>query len=327
MVNEYVIALAVSANFALPTIKLFLNDRFSFHAQMSLLTTAYISYTHSIQFPLRRHAFNVLCRFMTKYLFLCAVGRSGTTVFRTALGQHPEIYYNGKENNAVHDILHVAQRNCSMKSRKFAMQVDQDRYDQIFRQTIEALTWPDEKKNSLPARLAAINPEGEQLDYLRQVFPGSKIICLVRNGIEVVSSRMAFESFAKDSFQSHCDVWNKSRSVIKWGRNHPDHFRLFRQEWFYQKDILKERLHETFQWAELSPSDLPLNHITETLRHPTGGTASIALNEFASTSEDEKKQYFLSKRDRWSNWSEDQRQMFFGKCGGFMEQLKYEIPW
>ena len=264
---------------------------------------------------------------MTNYLFLCGVGRSGTTVFRTALGQHPEIYYNGKENNAVHEILNVAQRNCTMESRKFAMEVNQDRYDQIFRQAIEALTWPDDQRQSLPARLAAINPAGEQLDYLRQVFPGSKIICLVRNGIEVVSSRMAFASFAKGTFESHCNVWNRSRPVIKWGQEHPDHFRLFRQEWFYQSDVLKERLDETFRWAGLSLSDLTLNHITQTLPHPTGGTSLIASGEFAKTSEDEKKQYFLSKRDRWTSWNADQRQMFVDKCRGFMEEVGYRIPW
>ena len=202
---------------------------------------------------------------MTKYLFLCGVGRSGTTVFRTALGRHPEIYYNGKENNAVHEILNVAQRNCTMESRKFAMQVDQDRYDEIFRNTIEALTWPDEQRRLLPARLAAINPAGEQLDYLRQVFSGSKIICLVRNGIEVVSSRMAFASFAKGSFESHCNVWNRSQPVIVWGQNHSDHFRLIRQEWFYDREILKDRLDDVFQWAGLSLSDQTLDHITQTL--------------------------------------------------------------
>ena len=264
---------------------------------------------------------------MTKYLFLCGVGRSGTTVFRTALGQHPEIYYNGKENNAVHEILNVAERNCTMESRRFAMEVDQDRYDQIFRQAINALTWPDERKHCLPARLAAINPAGEQLDYLRQVFPGSKIICLVRNGIEVVTSRMAFESFAKGTFESHCKVWNRSQPVINWGLRHPDDFRLFRQELFYQSDILKEHLDETFQWAGLSLSDRTINHITQTLPHPTGGTATIASGEFAATSEDDKKQYFLSKRDRWKSWTADQREMFVDMCGNFMEQLGYPIPW
>ena len=264
---------------------------------------------------------------MTKHLFLCAVGRSGTTVFRTALGRHPDLYYNGKENNAVHEILDVAQRNCTMKSRKFAMEVDQDRYDQIFRQAIEALTWPDERKRNRPTWLAAINPAGEQLDYLRQVFPNCKIICLVRNGVEVVSSREAFASFAKDSFENHCRVWTRSRSVVSWGKQHPDDFRLFRQEWFYQSDILKERLNEAFRWAELSLSDLTFDHIAQTLAHPTPGATSIAVDEFAATSEKQKKQYFLAKRDRWRSWSTDQREMFVDICGDFMKELGYEIPW
>lgn len=264
---------------------------------------------------------------MTNYLFLCGVGRSGTTVFRTALGQHPAIYYNGKENNAVHEILNVAQRNCTMPSRKYAMEVDQIRYDEIFRQTIEALTWPDAEMQQRPVRFAAINPAGEQLDYLRQVFPGSKIICLVRNGIEVISSRMAFESFAQRSFESHCNVWNRSCPVVAWGRRNRHSFRLFRQEMFYQKEPLSKQLNELFVWADLPPSQRVLNHITQTLPHPTPASASIAAEAFAATSEEQKKSYFLSKRDRWKSWSSDQREMFEDKCGDFMRQLGYEIPW
>jgi len=264
---------------------------------------------------------------MTKHFFLCAVGRSGTTVFRTGLGKHPGVYYNGKENNVVQEILNLAYDNCTLKSRKFAMVVQQEEYNAIFRQTIESLIWPDESLHSRPLKLAAINPEGSQLSYLRELFPGSKIVGLVRNGIEVVSSRMAFASFADRPFKNHCEVWNRSLSVINWGSENPKQFRLFRQEWFYQPDVLKAQLDSVFQWLELEPSERPLDHITQTLRHPTDSTAEIDTCKFAQATDDQKRRYFLSKRDRWQSWSESHRDMFADICGAGMEQLGYEIPW
>lgn len=248
-------------------------------------------------------------------------------MFRTGLGRHPDVYYNGKENNVVQEIVDLAYRNCTLKSRKFSMVVDQQRYDTIFRQTIESLIWPDQNLQDRPLRMAAINPAGSQLGYLLDLFPESKIIGLVRNGIEVVSSRMAFDSFADQPFETHCAVWNRSLSVIRWGAENPELFRLFRQEWFYQPDVLKVELDRAFEWVEVRPSELVLNHFNQTLRHPTDSIAEIDAQKFADATEDQKKEYFLSKRDRWQSWSDTQRRVFADICGAGMEQLGYEIPW
>lgn len=129
------------------------------------------------------------------YMFLCAVGRSGTTILRTSLGCHPDIYYNQRENNIVQDLLAVALNNCTQDSRKCSMVVEQSVHDRIFRDAICQLIWPDPALATKPVHMAAINPTGDQLDYLCHVFPTAKITCLVRNGIEVVSSRLRYRSF------------------------------------------------------------------------------------------------------------------------------------
>lgn len=248
-------------------------------------------------------------------------------MFRTGMGQHPDIYYNGKENNVVHEIVKLAYRNCTMKSRKFSMVVEQKRYDAIFRHTIESLIWPDPQLKGRPLLMAAINPEGGQLDYLQNLFPESKILGLVRNGIEVVSSRMNFDAFADSPFENHCQVWNRSLGVVNWGAENPGLFRLFRQEWFYQREVLKEQLDSAFEWLDVQHSELVLNHINQTLRHPTDTAAELDRQNFAEVTVEKKKEYFLSKRDRWRSWSETQRSMFADICGPGMEQLGYEIPW
>lgn len=261
------------------------------------------------------------------YLFFCGVGRSGTTVLRTSLGAHPQIYYNGFENNIVQDLAGVALRNCTMQSRKNAMVVSQSQYDAHFRELTCSLIWPDETLRQRPVHMAAINPTPVQLDYLVQLFPRSKFVGLVRNGIEVVSSRTEFESFAANEFSSHCEVWNRTAAVFDWGRNHSDRFLEVRQEWFYEPETLSNWMLSFCKWLGVGYSDAPENRLGSSLQHPTSASDSIGHGEFSQKSVDEKRDYFLSKRDRWKSWTQEQRGLFEARCGNNMTALGYEIPW
>jgi len=261
------------------------------------------------------------------FLFLCGVGRSGTTVLRTSLGTHPQIYYNGFENNVVQDIVEVALSNCTMQSRKNAMVVGQEEYNDHFRDLIRSLIWPDAALAQRPIHMAAINPTPEQLDYMIDLFPGSKFVGLIRNGIEVVSSRTEYQSFAAGEFASHCEVWNRSAAVFQWGQKHSDCFRQVRQEWFYAPEKLRQWMEEFCPWMSVEFSEEPQKGILGTLRHPTSAEFSIERREFKQTTVEDKQKYFLSKRDRWQAWSDQQRTIFEERCGQNMKALGYEIPW
>lgn len=261
------------------------------------------------------------------WLFLCGVGRSGTTVLRTSLGCHPQIYYNGFENNIVQDVIEVALRNCTMESRKKAMVVSQDQYDEMFRELLNSLVWPNKELGQRPVHLAAINPTPEQLDYLIQLFPGCKFIGLVRNGIEVVSSRTEYQSFATNTFTAHCEIWNRAASVYEWGQKHSDCFLEVRQEWFYAPQRLHQWMELFCEWLSIEFSEEPKDKILGTLRHPTSADIQIGRREFQSTAIEDKEKYFLSKRDRWRTWTPEQQVEFANLCGENMTMLGYDIPW
>jgi hypothetical protein len=261
------------------------------------------------------------------FLFLCGVGRSGTTALRKSLGTHPQIYYNGCENNVVQDVVGVAMRNCTMRSRKNAMVVSQAEYDLAFFELIEKLTWPEAKFRNLPVRMAAINPIPVQLNYMCSVFPNCRYIGLVRNGIEVVSSRMEYRSFSDDAFVTHCEVWNRSAELSIWGRRHANIFREVRHEWMYRPRKLRTWMNELFLWLAIDASDAPADQILGVLQHPTSATISIHRAEFESVDTQQKREYFQSKRQRWRKWTVAQRQLFAELCGENMSALGYDIPW
>ena len=265
--------------------------------------------------------------FEPQFLFLCAVGRSGTTVLRRSLGLHEEIYYNGFENNSVQDLIRVALKNCTMPTRKKAMAVDQAEYDRLFRDLIRKLIWPANDNAHRPVYMAAINPDACQLPYLSQIFPGCKFVSLIRNGIEVVSSRSAYDSFASQRFETHCEVWNRSADVHQWAQQHPENCLLLRHEWFYQPQRLSQWMQELSDRLSIPYCSRPEEHMLGTLQHPTNTGVTIDRNRFAATTINDKQSYFHSKRDRWRSWTPQQRSLFDERCGDLMVQHGYELPW
>lgn len=258
-----------------------------------------------------------------QYLFQAAVGRSGSTILRRSIGMHPEIYYNGAENNLIQDIAGVGHLNCTRKSRIDSMRVSQQVYDQSFRRLVCDLVWPDEQLRNRKVHFAAINPGANELDYLCQIFPNAKFLCLVRNGLEVVCSRMKHQSFAGNEFRSQCQTWNRCIEMINWGGSNPDRFFLFRHEWTYDSQMVEKKLNELFQWTGIPGSPAAVANITNVIDClPT----TQVPREYSKMDDSEKRTYFQEKADRCHDWSSAQRQQFTELCKPLMDHLGYAIP-
>lgn len=257
-----------------------------------------------------------------QYLFQAAVGRSGSTILRRSIGLHPDVYYNGAENNLVQDIAGVGHLNCHRKSRVDSMRVDQQTYDASFRRLICDLIWPDDELRTRQVHFAAINPGSDQLDFLCQIFPNAKFVCLVRNGLEVVCSRMKHHSFAGNEFESQCQTWNRCAEMIDWGKRNSDRFFLFRHEWTYDSQLVGTKLDELFEWAGVPRCPAVVANIRDVIDcMPT----TQVPKEFSQMDDAEKQKYFREKADRCQDWSDHQRQQFTEICKPLMDRLGYVI--
>lgn len=248
------------------------------------------------------------------FLFLASTGRSGTTIVRRSLGLHSDIYYNGKENNIVQDLLGVAQKNCTARSRQTAMVVDQTEYNEVFRQAIIRLIWPDPKLVERSVWMAAINPTGDLLDYISDVFPKAIFICLVRNPKGMISSRMRYRSFQSLPFESHCQTWMRSESVYRWCLANPDRGFVMRHEWLYSGE-LPSLLSRLFELISLQNESAVIENIESVVTHPTG--------ESDVSDQGQRKAFFESKNRRWNDWTVEQKESYQHICGEFAEELGY----
>lgn len=259
----------------------------------------------------------------TRYLMFSGVGRSGTTIMRKSIGLHPDICYNGMENNVVQDLLRTALNNCTADSRRSAMAVDQDSYDRIFREAIEQLIWPEKDNHNKKCLMAATNLTPDIAEYIGNVFSDCKIVGLIRDGMEVVSSRMRYPSFTNLEFKSHCETWIRAAEMAEWG-NGRECFRLFRYEWLSDNDQTRNELSKIFLWLGLDPLDAAADQMLTKRFHATDDEGTVqTFNQDAT----DRIRLHQDRADRWNQWSDEQREQFESICGDAMKRLGYKLPW
>jgi Sulfotransferase family len=251
-------------------------------------------------------------------IIVSGVGRSGTTALRMSLGEHPGIVYNQAENNILMDLLVAGLHNCTYPSRKASMQMGQERYDKAFRNLILNVLYPRPRFSlKTPTHWMALSDITPRLaQYLKQLFPKARIVYIVRNGIEVVSSRMVFEGFKNRPFNWQCEVWAKAEETARWGQQQ-DNFFLIRHETLLDQDTTARVFDELWTWLGLKNDFRCVEALWSKSYHPT-----ILSSEDAGTSAD------LRQRTlRWKYWNEEQRQIFASRCAAGMQYFGYEIPW
>lgn len=252
-------------------------------------------------------------------LLVSGQARSGTTVLTKALGAHPQVFSNLKESNYLVDLTWSIQRACTMETRRRQLLVSETEFTESFREALWQVLFPTELWKS-PAPPLAVSTfsamRSEVAEFLIKFIPQTRIINIVRNGVEVVASRLAHEHIGKRTFEEHCVAWAAAMDMITWGES-KEQFFLIRQEDFLlpeQTQTLFADLFRNLGLGEDSASaDFVAAGIINTTRNENDTDATVAN--------------LTTRRDRWKCWSSLQRQTFERICKIPMFQLGYEIPW
>jgi len=251
-------------------------------------------------------------------IVVSGVGRSGTTVLRHCLSAHPDLHSTDSENNVIYDVLETARHNCTYPSRRGTMRVAPPAYDRQWRLLLLNLLWPEPRRGRYRPRklLAASDLLPERAEYLYRVFPGVRIIYIVRNGIAVVSSRMAHPNFRQNPFEEHCRRWAAARDMALWGASRSG-FVLFRQEDALDSADAERACRRMLEQLDLTFCRECLRTLTQNRYHPT-----VLGEESREEAED-----LAQRSERWRLWSDEQREEFADICREAMRYFEYTIPW
>jgi len=235
-------------------------------------------------------------------LVLTGVGRSGTTALRKALSTHPGIISTGHEHNVAFDVLECARRNRTEFSRRYAMQTSDARHDALFRGLLFDLVFPDPQPAAQGrCTMLFTNLFPETATYLTEAFPKAKIVCLVRDGVEVIASRKKHEHFGGDDFERHCRIWTNAADMLAWSQGRDDAMLIRHEHLRADPELLCARI---ASFVGLENDAGAAKHLCEHTYHPTNHDGPA-----------------------WASWSSAERRTFEEICSQSMKKLGYTIPW
>jgi hypothetical protein len=251
-------------------------------------------------------------------VLLTGVGRSGTRAVHRALGSHLAIDSTDCENNVLGDVLEASWRNCTMRSRVEAMRAARNDYLAHFRALLFSLLWP-ETDFSAPEMVMAYSalPSVEVAEHYFDVFPGGRLIALIRDGVEVVALRMLHDSFGAQPFENHCMAWTRQAQIAHWAESRRG-ATILRHERLLNRANAEKSLSAVWSLLRVEPCQSAIDLLVSAEPvHPTQHPSENAIE--ASD--------LQARRNRARHWCDEQREVFEELCGEMMQTLGYSLPW
>jgi Sulfotransferase family len=253
------------------------------------------------------------------WLLVTGQGRSGTTALTRAIAAHSQVCSNRVESNVMKDILLAGHASSTVESRVRQMVLDRESHDREFRRMLVRLLFPERlwTGHDKPKRLStfsAMSPDAA--DFAVAALPGIHFANIVRNGIEVVASRMVHRVMGSQPFEAHCEAWAAAVEMARWGESRSA-FSLIRHENLVQESTCRGAISGLLTRAELSDDPAVADFLLSEKR-----------NQTRWADEDEASAASLQQRvERWRLWSDRQRELFREICGAAMNYFGYVIPW
>ena len=252
--------------------------------------------------------------------------RSGTTILSRAIGAHPQVLSNNRENVWLRDIIEVVGNTLNDPSRVRQMSVEPENFLRGFRETAYRMLFPETLSNDAADDTKALSTftslREEMFDALPVFLPSFRLVNIVRSGLEVVASRIKHTHISKaGDFRTHCVAWAHSVDIVRWFGKHPelkDKFFLVRHEQLLDEDSCSDLFGRIQHRFGLDRSDDCARFVQENF---------VSQNVDSGQSSPQTKQGAEARKDAWQAWTDQQRAEFEEVCGGAMRELNYEIPW
>lgn len=284
---------------------------------------------------INRLGYLLAARFLNHPIFIVGGGRSGTIALLKAMGEHHEILVSPSEDpfivdigNLAHSLEFVTERERSAYDRTLRVSMDYVR-NQIRRLALESALGPHYGLKyllvtSLKRRTTIWRkrywctktfPTERSAQGLLRLYPGTKFIWIVRNGVNVVHSRTKYHEFRDMEFSEQCKHWANSIKRFSYLFDMPEAIVVRQEEMLEDADRLFRRI---FEHLSIPYDPGPAAYTSTTHVHP------LDIRE-TMTGVDVKK-VLRERPPVHEEWTEEWKETFKRVCGPSMQKAKYPIP-
>jgi hypothetical protein len=273
-------------------------------------------------------------RFIDNPIFIVGGSRSGTVALLMAMGKHKHILSTPSEDPFITDVGGM------VHALEYCSEVEKDYYLRTLRISHEYI-YKSLRRLAMESALGkhyglkqlvkqAVGSEGKLFQKrfwctktfpselvaqgLLKLYPGTRFIWILRNGVNVVHSRRKFPEFRELSFENHCQHWAESIMRFSYLFRLSESIVVRQEELADDPDKIFRRI---FNHIGISYDPRPTEFALTHLVHPLD-------DESTSTGVDVKK--VLSERPpAYENWTVEQKSMFKDICGEAMSKAGYNL--
>ena len=272
--------------------------------------------------------------FINRPFFVVGGSRSGTIALLKAIGKHPRIFATPSEDPFITDIGGMVYQ------LEFCSEVEMDYYRRTLRvstdyiyQSLRRLAlesaigkrygFKQIMKSMLAGELNPVTkrywctktfPSETVAQGLMKLYPETRFIWILRNGINVVHSRGKFPEFRHLPFEEHCHSWAESIMRFRYLFDLPQAVVVRHEEFVQDPERVFRRVFEHIgvEYSQ-EPVDFALTHHV----HP--------LDDLNTTKGIDVRKVLSGRSSPTREWTETEQTVFRRICGEAMAQAGYEL--
>jgi hypothetical protein len=157
-------------------------------------------------------------------------------------------------------------------------------------------------------------PTLQEYQGLLQLFPGIKLVYIIRNGLDVVHSRTKFHGFRHLDFSSHCQTWAESIRAFRYLVDLEHAMQVRHEELVTDPASLFTKV---FDFLGLPYHERPVSFVTSNQVIPLDQPTQAGVDVRA---------VFEARKPPYEAWTDEHRATFKAIAGEAMSESGYQIP-